>query len=107
MTAKYEFQGCLYRGERAMLDAIAETWLRAGGQNSDKDVAEALAQMTDAQLANECIEGWELDVDERNGLPVSGDEREDDEYEDLSHMGFNQYAKEDLAAAFARFRARC
>ena len=102
----YEFQSTLYRSERAMLDAIAYEWVTAGGQNRPDDVTEILGAEDDRFLAAECIAAWELDV-------RSGDEEPEDwEDEDSvmvpvadSHMDLQQYDREDLRAAFARFRA--
>src|SRR5215472_11641477 len=101
----YKFQSTLYRSETAMLNAIAYEWITAGGQNNAEDVTDAL-RMSDAALAEECIRGWELD--ERSGATEPEDWLDYDSPEveaKDSHMDLQRYGAEDLAAAFARFRA--
>lgn len=87
-----EFQNCIFRSQREMLDTIAEEWLSAGGSNSEETQRAVLADMSDAELAAEAIEGW--------GLNFPGD------FGGQSHMEFNEYAADDLAAAFERLRER-
>lgn len=96
---KYEFQSTLYRGERDMLDAIAEAWLTADGANDEAYQREALTTTSDADLAEECIAGWALDL--------AGDQPpfSKDEDRDPSHMDENGYTADDLARAFGRLRA--
>jgi len=89
-----EFGSFLYRTTTDMLDAIAEEWLSAGGANSKEMQREFLAEASDAELAIEAIDGW--------GLNLRGDFY----FDDPSHMEFNEYTADDLAAAFARIRAR-
>jgi hypothetical protein len=90
----YEFQGGLYRGETAMLDAIAEAWVKAGGMNNADIIREVLSATTDAELTAEVIEGWEL----AENPPFRDDEP--------THMERNRYTAADLEAAFAGYRAR-
>ena len=94
---KYEFASALHSSESSMLDHIAATYITADGANSPRTVAEALATMTDAELARECIEGFELD---------ESDDRCDDydKTAGMLHMEFNGYSIGDLAAAMGRFR---
>jgi hypothetical protein len=87
-----EFQNSLFRTTADMLDAIAEEWLSAGGANSEEMQRAFLDESTDAELAIEAIDGWGLD---RHG-----------DFGEPSHMEFNEYTTSDLAAAFARLRAR-
>lgn len=94
--ARNEFQGSLYRTHSQMLYAIAETWLEAGGLNDREIVARGLSEMTDEQLAVEVIEAWGLgqtDGDDLYGEPSP------------SHMDREGYDADDLAEAFAWFRA--
>jgi hypothetical protein len=90
--AKHEFQSTLYRTHAQMLDAIAESWLEAGGLNSEADVAAALRTQTDEELAAEVIEAW--------GLDQPGDD------EEPSHMDREGYDEAELADGFGRFRAK-
>ena len=94
---KYEFADTLHSSESSMLDHIAAAYLTADGANSPHTVAEALATMTDAELARECIEGFELD---------ESDDRCDDydKTAGMSDMEFNEYTIDDLTAAMGRFR---
>jgi len=87
-----EFGSFLYRTTTDMLDAIAEEWLSAGGANSEEMQRAFLADASDTELAIEAIDGWGLDLPGDFGEP--------------SHMEFNEYAADDLAAAFGRLRAR-
>lgn len=87
-----EFGGFLYRTTTDMLDAIAEEWLSAGGANSEEMQRSFLAEASDAELAIEAIDGW--------GLDLHGD------FDEPSHMEFNEYTASDLAAAFGRLRER-
>jgi len=87
----YEFQGTLYSSRREMLDAIATSWLSAGGLNDRVFIEESLAEMTARDLADEVIEGWGLDyIDDDHAL---------------SHMGINHYDADMLARAFERVAA--
>lgn len=90
---RYEFQSMLFRNSASMLNSVASEWLTAGGANGSDVVAEFLAECSDEQLAAECIKGWGLD---------QGDDLDP---EVPSHMQRDEYTAEDLAAAFARFRA--
>ena len=94
---QHEFQNTLHYTESSMLDHIAATYITADGANSPRTVAEALATLTDAELARECIEGFELD---------ESDDRCDDydKAAGMSDMEFNEYTIDDLTAAMGRFR---
>jgi hypothetical protein len=94
--SNYEFGGSLYGNRALVLNAIAGEWMHAGGANTDADILEAFATMTDAELAAECIDGWKLDQSEDNGW--SGEEAAP------SAMERDDWTAEDLAAAFARQR---
>lgn len=98
MTVKYEFQGALYRCEREMLDAIAETWLSAGGANSAETQREFLKTVSTDKLADECIEAWGL-ADDRYIVADYDDEGSEVRQ---SHMEFNDYTAADLESAFWR-----
>lgn len=86
-----EFQSMSYPTTARMLNAIASEYLSAGGLNSEEQQAEFLAASTDAELAAECIWGFGLD-------------RAADIGDEPSHMEFNDYTVDDLAAAFADLR---
>jgi hypothetical protein len=60
MDMSYEFQSMLYRTEREMHIAIAESYLSAGGNNDNETMLKFLAEMSDTDLANDAIENWEL-----------------------------------------------
>lgn len=87
-----EFQNSLFRTTTEMLDAIASEFLSAGGTNSEEMQRAFLAEASDAELAIEAIDGW--------GLDLHGD------FDEPSHMEFNEYTDDDLAAAFGRLRER-
>jgi hypothetical protein len=70
----------LFPTRDAMLTAIAEAWATAHGHASPEEVARTFAEVTDAELATEAIEGF--------GLRDGGDT-----------------LAADLADAFARVRA--
>jgi len=92
---QHEFQNTLHYTESSMLDHIAATYITADGANSPRTVAEALATLTDAYMARECVEGFGLDESGIEGCGLGGD---------VSHMEFNGYSIGDLAAAMGRFR---
>ena len=56
----YEFQSTLFRNANEMHAAIAGEWLSAGGANNDAFQREYLADYSDADMADEAIEGWDL-----------------------------------------------
>jgi len=94
---QHEFQNTLHYTESSMLDHIAATYITADGANSPRTVAEALATLTDAELARECIDGL--------GLDESDDRCDDhDRAAGMSDMEFNEYTIDDLTAAMGRFR---
>jgi hypothetical protein len=90
--ASYEFQSMLYRNEREMLDAIAESWITADGANDAEFVADYLDINSDGEIAAECIEEWGL------GVVEYGSDRP-------SHMTEHGYDADNLADAIARYRA--
>jgi hypothetical protein len=98
---QHQWTDTLFRTRAAMLDAIAEAWITANGHASPAEVAATLAELTDAELAAEAIEGWGLatPADAMDaamlGRPAEGP----------SHMEREGYSADDLAAAFARLRA--
>jgi hypothetical protein len=83
----YEFGGMLYRNSREMHIAIAKTWLSANGRSTRADMSEALATLTDDELADEAIDGWSLGEEDDDGI--------------ARPTGF---ARADLIAAFADLR---
>lgn len=87
----FEFQSVLHPTRTAMLRAIAEEWITAGGANDAAFIASELAENTDSELAAECIIGWGLD----QANPLSDSE---------SHMDARGYDASDLEAAFADVR---
>ena len=56
----YEFQSTLFRTTKAMADAIAVEWLSGGGANNLEAQQDFLDTQTDADMADEAIEGWNL-----------------------------------------------
>lgn len=89
--ATYEFQSTLFRTERDMLDAIAGEWVSAGGANDRETMLEALAELTDEQLAAECVSAWGLDQ------PASEDAAE-------TWMEKRGIDEADIGLAFGRLR---
>jgi hypothetical protein len=94
--SNYEFGGSLYSNRAMVLNAIAGEWMHAGGANSEADIQEALATFSDAELAAECIDAWQLDRE------TQAEDPEDDDVP--SAMERDDWTAEDLAAAFARQR---
>src|SRR6185295_13432353 len=104
--ASNEFAGSLYRNQEAMVDAIAYAWLGSGGICGDAE-RKILTEMTDEQLAAECIQGWELD--QRSGEKEWEDPADEDSAEVEcadSHMEEQGYDREDLVIAFAKLREK-
>lgn len=85
-----EFAGTLYRTTTDMLDAIAEEWLSAGGASGIDFQRAFLAELSDDEAAAAVIKEWKLDRC----------------FDEKPHMELNGYTASDLAAAFARLRAR-
>lgn len=56
----YEFNSTLFRTRAEMCAAIAAEYLSAGGLNSEADQRKFLAESTNAQMADDVIEGWAL-----------------------------------------------
>ena len=102
---KFEIGGVLYRNWRDAIDAIAEEWITAGGANSDADVAEAFATMTDEQLAAECIDGWRLDEERHDERNDEWDPEDEESPRYLSVMTRDEWDAADRADAFGRQRA--
>jgi len=94
-TMENQFGNLLYRSQRQMLDAIAESWLSADGNNTDADQRRFLDTTSAAELAAECIDGWGLN------RAVGGGDSDD---ENPPHMDQQDYTAGDLAAAFGRLR---
>lgn len=78
----YEFQSTLHNSSRAMCDAIAYEWATAGGMNDAAVVDNLLTMYSNVTMANECIEGWDLNSD---------------------WLAERDTTREDIEAAFARF----
>lgn len=91
---QYRWTDTAYPTLTAMLDAIAEAWITANGHAAPQEIARTFAELTDDGLAAECIEGWGLAA----GTGWNGEEP--------AHMERSDYTTADLAAAFARLRAR-
>jgi hypothetical protein len=63
--SEYEFGGMLYRNNREMHIAIAESWLSGYGRNTTRFIADIISSVSDSDLADEVIAGWkECDRDE-------------------------------------------
>ncbi len=88
----FEFHSIHYPTRSAMLAAIAEKWITAGGRNSTEEVAGILAVTSDEILAETCIEGWALDQ------PI------DDGPELETWMAARDFTAGDLIQAFADYR---
>lgn len=106
----YEFQGSLYRTPRGMCDAIVEMWLCAHGKNKRADMLEALATMTNQQLADECIEGWGLDEEILGQWPCVPDLPLDEQPEligkwrPITWMEEREISRGDIVRAFGDLR---
>jgi hypothetical protein len=85
-----EFAGTLYHTTTDMLDAIAEEWVSGCGVWDEDTQRDILDESTDAELAGDAINDWDLARSE-NGP---------------THMELNGYTADDLAAAFGRLRER-
>mgnify|MGYP001481419460 CR=1 FL=1 len=85
-----QFNGTLYRTTTDMLDAIAEEWVTGCGVWDEDTQRDILDESTDAELAGDAINDWDLARSE----------------DGPSHMEFNEYSADDLAAAFGRLRER-
>lgn len=90
----YEFGSMLYRKRSDMLDAIALDWASAGTGNPNT-LQKSFNEMTDAELALDCIESWELDK--------PSDDGDDESQSDMQRYG---YDVDDLTSAFADLRER-
>ena len=55
-----EFQSTLYRNTSDAHDAVAAEWISAGGMNGRESILEILSDMTDSEIAMECIECWNM-----------------------------------------------
>lgn len=99
MSLPNEFQSAVYRTYDEMITAIAQAWIW-------EDPAAAFAEATDAELAEECIRGWNLDERSGETQPEDWDDADSEmvEVED-SHMEINNYDATDLASGFADLRA--
>jgi hypothetical protein len=91
--AENQWGSCLYRSQRAMLDAIAYEWLVDGAV--DDATRKILAKETDEHLTEECVSNWQLNMPE-DSWP--------DEDQKPSHMEEQDYTEADLCEAFARLR---
>ena len=96
----YKFGSMLYDTRADMLAAIAYDWASSGSY--DSAVRESLAHFTDAELARDCIEAWELDQDIDCGSYDAAGELA----LDPSHMAHHGYTEVDLAEAFTDLRTR-
>lgn len=90
MSKNYEFGGSLYPNMDQYLDAVASTWIEADGANDDQFIADTLANWSDRELADECIDMWRLDQLGQDGEP--------------SNMQRYDYTTDELAEAFSRYR---
>lgn len=89
----FEFHSIHYPTRCAMLAAIVEKWITAGGRNSAEEVTGILAVTSDEILAETCIDGWELDQPIDEGDPGLG-----------SWMAVRDFTTGDLIQAFANYR---
>lgn len=96
----YEFGSTLYRTRADMLAAIAYDWASSG--SNDTAAHKSLAEHTDAELARDCIEAWELDQAVDRGSYDDAGEL----VRDPSHMTDHGYTPVDLTEAFAELRTR-
>lgn len=92
--SNYEFQSMSYRTSGEMAAAIAGEWLSACGHNPREFMVEELRHHTDAELADDCIEGWAL-----NQKPDwLGEENP------KTWMEQREISRDDIVAAFADLR---
>lgn len=59
----YEFQSILFNTASDLCNAVASAWLSAGGRNTRKFILDSLRDATDAELAEEVINEWDLNSD--------------------------------------------
>ncbi len=91
-----QWGSCFYSNQHEMLDAIAYDWLSDGGVFGDFE-RDVLEQITDDELAAECVKGWQLN----EALPAWPNEEPEP-----SHMEGEGYDTDDLVKAFSRLRER-
>lgn len=60
---RYEFQATLFPTRHAMLSALVYEWMTAGGDNSEDTVSVFCGQITPAELAAQCAEGWDISAE--------------------------------------------
>lgn len=58
----YEFQSGLFNDSKSAHYAVAMSWLSAGGANDLAFVREYLGDNSDAEIADEMIDGWNMSV---------------------------------------------
>jgi len=56
--ADFTFGGALFRTESHRNATILNTWITAGGRNSEEEVRSILARNTDTALVNELVGAW-------------------------------------------------
>ena len=93
---QYVFGSVLYDTSRKYHAAIAQEWLSANGLNSRKFVRESFNSCTDAELADEAVEAWDL--------LAPKDEERDWETGELVEIP-SDVSREALIQAFADYRA--
>ena len=63
MSTTYTFAGITYPTRRRYIEAVVEHFVRAGGANSPEQMAQALRDTTDAEMATEALEHWAVTDD--------------------------------------------
>jgi hypothetical protein len=69
---QFKFQSMLFRTSAEMHEAIAKSYLSAGGSNDDETIRKFLSELTDSELTTECEREWELaefDDDGEKSMP--------------------------------------
>jgi DNA-directed RNA polymerase specialized sigma24 family protein len=99
----YEFQNTLHRTADEMCDAIVGAWLSAGGLNSRETMREFLTDMSDRELADECVGEWGLD-ERAHEEEFLGEDADGNPLPVQTWMEKRGVDRADIQDAFARLR---
>ena len=124
---QFQFQSGLYRNTAELLDAVANAYLDV----SPREIRESLATYTDDEMADDCIDAWNLDtVDEEKAKQFEYDHQAAHDYQHMydieagrevpdaapfvmtdemrascTQLGEWEADRSDLVQAFRRFRS--
>jgi hypothetical protein len=87
--SQFKFQSTLFRTSAEMHRAIADSYMDAGGANDNETILTFLDESSDAELAFECEQEWQLA-----------------ECNDDGERTMPAYERAELLKAFEAFRAR-